>query len=104
MSINLENMASEFNCSIDDIKNLLGGVASQIIVFTDMIESSIPSSDFETIKIASGMIMQEINGFDLSDIKSSVSDIISASNSEDIDSANSSFTSLKSAISDLNNI
>ncbi len=104
MSVNLDNMASDFNCSIDDVKSLLTGVVSQVMGFIDIIEGSIPSNDFESIKIASEMISQEVNSFDLTDIKSSVSSIVSASNAEDIDSVNSSFLSLKSAIGDLNNI
>ncbi|MBL0721113.1 MAG: hypothetical protein JJV88_00870 [Sulfurovum sp.] len=103
MSINLDSMASDFNCSIDDVKSLLTGVVSQVNSFVEIIEVSITSSDFEAVKIASEMILQEVKSFHVSDITSAVSSLISASNSEDIDGVNNSFNSLKSAISDLNN-
>jgi len=104
MSVNLENIASDLNCSVDDVKILLREVVLHIVSFIEITEVSIPSNGFKDIEIASTIVINEIKIFDLDYIKSSINSIVSAAKAQDIDALNSSLDSLKNAYSELNNL
>jgi len=104
MSIDLDSIASNFNCSVDDVKGLLENVFVQVSSFVEIIEFSVSSGDFSSIKIALDMIILEINHFGLIDMESAISLLGSFCDSEDIDGVNSSFLFFKSSLLDLNSV
>ncbi len=101
MSIDLESIASEFKCSVDDVKGMLVGIVSELNNITQIIEASIRSNDFESIVMASGMITTHINHFQLNDIEVSTKSLINSANAKDIFNCQSNLNSLKVAIAEL---
>jgi hypothetical protein len=101
MSVDLESIASEFKCSVDDVKGMLVGIVSELNNIVEIIEISINSDDFESIVMASGMINTHIGHFQLNDIEASTKSLINSANAKDISSCQSNFTSLKAGITQL---
>jgi len=101
MGVDLEKVASSFNCSVIDVKELLVNVVVQVSSFIDILEIAVSSSDFSSIDISIDMIIHEINHFELVDILDSVNSLSVSSSNRDIDEVLVSFDKLKSSFNEL---
>ncbi|MFK5975408.1 MAG: hypothetical protein QM493_02760 [Sulfurovum sp.] len=98
MSINLDEIASSFGCSVGDVKELLGGMITESSNIIEIIETSIVSEDYDSIIMASEMIKGKINHFQLTDMDSAIDAIIASGKAEDKAGSQTHFNSLKSAL------
>lgn len=98
MSINLDAIASNFGCSVGDVKELLGGLVAELSNIMEIIDTSIVSDDFDSIIMASQMLKEKINHFELTDMESAIDAIISSASSGDKATSQTHFNSLKSAL------
>jgi len=101
MSIDLGAIASNFKCSVDDVKGMLGGIYAELPNIVDIISVSIESNDCGSVVMASDMITSQINHFNLTDIESAISALVASANANDQTACVSHFESLKVAINEI---
>ncbi len=104
MSIDLNAIALDFNCSVDEVKAMLLGVTAELPNIVDIINASIDSQDFSSVVMASDMITAQINHFNLTTIQTAIDALIASANAGDTAGCQSHFQSLKSAISELEGV
>jgi len=98
MGVNLDAIASDFGCSVDDVKGMLMGITAELPDIVDIIDTSIASDDFSSVVMATDMVKSKINHFNLTDMESAVASLTDSANAGDKAGAESSFAALKSAI------
>ncbi len=104
MSIDLSAIATNFNCSVDEVKGMLTEVSAELPNIIDIINVSIDSEDFTSVIMASDMITTHISHFQLTTMQTAVNSLIASANTSDKASCESHFQSLKDAISELESI
>jgi len=104
MSLDINKLVSEFNCTVEEIKELAGVFAGETKDMFEMIDFSLESNDFEHITMGAEAINIAAQNLHLYDIKEAAEQLISSSAAQDKEACSENFAAMQVAFSELEKI
>ncbi len=101
MATDISVLASDFGCSEDDIKMMLGDILSSTNEMVSTIEFLISSDDCDSISTVIDMIKSKTNHFNLNDIDSSLDALATSASAKDLSACATNFALLQTNVVEL---
>ncbi len=101
MSVDLDAIAGNFKCSVEDVKVMLGGITAELPDYIAIVDGAVGSADFSTIIMAVDMIKGKINHFNLSDMENALASLEASASASDKAGCESAFAALNGAMAEL---
>ncbi len=95
MSLDINKLASEFDCTVEEIKELTGVFMGEAKDMFEMISFALESNDFEHITIGAESIIIAAQNLHLSDIKEAADQMLSSSVAQDKEACSKNFAAMQ---------
>ncbi|MBN2824598.1 MAG: hypothetical protein JXQ76_04680 [Campylobacterales bacterium] len=101
MSVDINALASDFGCSVDDVKIMLSEIVVSLEDIYVAIEALLGQNDCSAVAELGGMVQAKINHFHIKDMDSAAASLINAANSGDGAGCHAAFDSLKAVLDEV---
>ena len=104
MSLDINGLASEFGCSIDDIKELIGSFIQESKDMFEVISISLDGDDFDNIHMGADAIKTGAQNIQLLHMQQIAEKMLSGATAQDQESCSEAFTAMKAHLSELESV
>ncbi|RLA72823.1 MAG: hypothetical protein DRG24_01940 [Epsilonproteobacteria bacterium] len=101
MSLDINNLASEFGCTVEDIKELIGSFIQESKDMFEVIILSLEGNDYESINMGAESIKIGAQNLQLSDMQKIADEMLSCAVAQDKERCSETFATMQALLSEL---
>ena len=101
MSLDLNNLASEFGCTVDDIKELIGSFIQESKDMFEVISLSLEGNDYESINMGAESIKTSAQNLQLSDMQKIANEMLSCAATQNKETCLETFSTMQALLLEL---